>query len=83
MPEAGDDVLTAPLSVLGLNIRATNALLNNGFKTVGDVVAMTEVDLAKLPYFGAATLKAKLSVRGLSLRAGGFGDSDWGLHDGI
>jgi DNA-directed RNA polymerase alpha subunit len=76
-----DDVLAAPLSVLGLNIRATNALLNNGFKTVGDIVAMTEVDLAKLPRFGPATLadiKAKLSHQGLALRAGGFGDSDWG-----
>jgi len=77
----GDDLLAAPLSVLGLNIRAANALRNNGFRTVGDVVAMTEVDLARLPYFGPATLaniKAKLSARGLSLRAGGLGDSDWG-----
>ena len=37
-----DEALAAPLSVLGLNIRATNALLNNGFSTVGDVVAKTE-----------------------------------------
>ena len=39
------DVLAAPLSVLGLNIRATNALLNNGFSTVGDLLAKTEREL--------------------------------------
>ena len=33
-----DDVLSAPLSVLGLTLRTSNALLNNGFSTVGDVV---------------------------------------------
>ena len=33
-----DEALAAPLSVLGLTIRASNALLNNGFSTVGDVV---------------------------------------------
>ena len=74
------DILAAPLSHLGLTIRAINALLNNGFRTVGDVVAMTEVDLTRLPRFGPATLadiKTKLSARGLALRAGGFGDSDW------
>jgi len=37
-----DEALAAPLSVLGLSIRASNALLNNGFSTVGDVVAKTE-----------------------------------------
>ena len=30
-----DEALAAPLSVLGLTIRASNALLNNGFSTVG------------------------------------------------
>jgi DNA-directed RNA polymerase alpha subunit len=62
-------VLDAPLSVLGLNNRATNTLWNNGFRTAGDVVAMTEVDLARRPIFGPATLanfKAKLSARGFS-----------------
>jgi len=66
---AADDVLAAPLSVLGLNIRATNALLNNGFSTVGDVVAKTERELLwQLPGVGQGTLteiKAKLGTHGL------------------
>ena len=33
----GNEALAAPLSVLGLSIRASNALLNNGFSTLGDV----------------------------------------------
>ena len=69
-----DNVLGAPLSVLGLNIRATNALLNNGLSTVGDVLAKTEIELWQLPGVGPGTLmeiKAKLSARYLTLRPGG------------
>ena len=40
------DILNAPLSILGLQLRAYNALLNNGISTVGDLVARTDVDLA-------------------------------------
>jgi len=69
-----DEALAAPLSVLGLNIRATNALLNNGFSTVGDVVAKTERELLwQLPGVGQGTLteiKAKLGTHGLALRPG-------------
>jgi DNA-directed RNA polymerase subunit alpha len=68
-----DNVLGAPLSVLGLNIRATNALLNNGLSTVGDVLAKTEIELWQLPGVGPGTMmeiKAKLSARGLTLRPG-------------
>ena len=71
MTAADDDVLAAPLSVLRLNIRATNALLNNGFSTVGDVVAKTEIEILQQPNLGPVTLteiKAKLSVLGLALR---------------
>jgi DNA-directed RNA polymerase subunit alpha len=67
---AADDVLAAPLSVLGLNIRATNALLNNGFSTVGDVVAKTEIEILQQPNLGPVTLtniKEKLSALGLAL----------------
>jgi len=66
-----DEVLNAPLSVLGLSFRARRALLDCGFGTVGDVVAKTTVQLAKLPRLGPASLaeiKAKLNARGLSLR---------------
>jgi DNA-directed RNA polymerase alpha subunit len=69
-----DEALAAPLSVLGLSIRASNALLNNGFSTVGDVVALTEVEVWQLPGVGPGTLmeiKAKLSARYLTLRPGG------------
>jgi len=62
-----DEALAAPLSVLGLNIRATNALLNNGFSTVGDVVAKTEIEILQQPNLGPVT-KAKLSALGLALR---------------
>ena len=68
-----DDVLGAPLSVLGLSVRAFNALLNNGFSTVGDVVAKPEIELWQLPHVGEYTLaeiKAKLGARGLTLRSG-------------
>jgi hypothetical protein len=67
---SGDNLLAAPLSVLGLTIRTNNALLNNDFSTVGDVVARTEVELARLPLIGGvimAEIKAKLSARGLAL----------------
>ena len=71
MTEADEAVLAAPLSVLGLNIRATNALLNNGFSTVGDVVAKTEIEILQQQNLGPVTLtyiKAKLSALGLALR---------------
>ena len=66
-----DDVLSAPLSVLGLNIRASNALLAADFNTVRDVVARTEKELLELPHFGPGVLteiKAKLGAVGLTLR---------------
>ena len=69
-----DEALAAPLSVLGLTIRASNALLNNGFSTVGDVVAKTERELLwQLTGVGQGTLteiKAKLGTHGLALRPG-------------
>ena len=69
-----DEALAAPLSVLGLTIRASNALLNNGFSTVGDVVAKTERELFyQLSGVGQGTLteiKTKLGARGLALRPG-------------
>ena len=70
----GDDLLTAPLSVLGLIVRASNALLNNGISTVGDLLAKTEVEIATLPGIGPfalADIRAKLSARGLMFRPGG------------
>jgi DNA-directed RNA polymerase alpha subunit len=72
----GDEVLNAPLSALGLSYRARHALLDNGFGTVGDVVAKTTVQLSKLPRLGPASvaeIKAKLNARGLSLRELGGG----------
>ena len=68
-----DDVLSAPLSVLGLSVRASNALLISGFSTLKDVVALTEIELWRLPRVGRATLReieSKLSSRGLTLRPG-------------
>ena len=65
------DILAWPLSHLGLNIRATNALLVNGISTVGDLLAKTETELMRLPLIGLSNvreIKAKLSARGLALR---------------
>jgi hypothetical protein len=67
-----DEGLAAPLSVLGLSVRASNALLNSGFSTVGDIVARTETELAGLPSIGAFTIidiKTKLIAHSLTLRA--------------
>jgi DNA-directed RNA polymerase alpha subunit len=75
-----DEALAAPLSVLGLTIRASNALVNNGCNTVGDVVALTEIELWKLPGVGPGTLteiKAKLSARDLTLRPDGPPRPKW------
>ena len=63
-------VLTAPLSALRLNRRASNALLNNELRTVSDVVTKTEAELLRLPNLGRhslAEIKAKLLVHGLTL----------------
>jgi DNA-directed RNA polymerase subunit alpha len=73
MTTGDDDVLAAPLSSLGLNIRASNALLMNGISTVGDLLAKTETELWRLPLIGLSNMteiKAKLSARGLALRPG-------------
>jgi DNA-directed RNA polymerase alpha subunit len=73
MTTDGDDVLAAPLSSLGLTTRLTNTLLSNGFSTVGDVVAKSELEIWQLHYLGPATLaeiKTKLSALGLALRPG-------------
>ena len=68
-----EDVLSAPLSVLGLSVRASNALLISGFSTLKDVVALTEIELRQLRGVGRGTLteiKTKLSSRGLTLLSG-------------
>ena len=65
-----DDVLSAPLSVLGLTLRASNALLNNGFSTVQEVMAKTDVELARLPLIGPS--------RHVTAAAGGSAHSELG-----
>ena len=73
MTTGDNDMLTAPLSSLGLATRLTNTLLNNGFSTIGDVVAKTELEIWQLHYLGPTTLteiKTKLSALGLTLRPG-------------
>ena len=74
MTSGDDELLGAPLSVLGLNIRASNALLMNGINTVGDLLAKTETELWRLPLIGLSNMteiKGKLSARGLTLRPNG------------
>ena len=73
MTTGDDDVLAAPLSSLGLTTRLTNTLLSNGFSTVGDVVAKSELEIWQLHYLGPAILteiRTRLSALGLALRPG-------------
>ena len=65
-----DELLDAPLSVLGLSIRACNSLRNNAINSVRDLVAKTEAELLGLPQLGSKSLeeiKARLRERGLIL----------------
>ena len=50
---------------------ATPASSRVGFKTVGDILAKTAIELARLPLIGPSNvteIKAKLSAKGLALR---------------
>ena len=72
MTTGDGDLLASPLTILGLTLRSYNALLNNGINTVGDLLARTEVELARLPSVGPkvlAEIKAKLSANDLPLRS--------------
>lgn len=68
---SGAEVLSMPLSVLGLPKRATNALLRSGIMRLSDVTEWTERDLKTLPNFGptsAHDLQIRLADMGLHLR---------------
>ncbi|MBP9738397.1 DNA-directed RNA polymerase subunit alpha [Candidatus Saccharibacteria bacterium] len=48
--------LMTPVEDLNLTARTANALLNNGIKTIGDLVSLNEVDLRELKGFGSKAL---------------------------
>ncbi len=55
----GDDEaaeLMTPIEDLNLTARTANALLNNGIKTIGDLVTLGEVELRELKGFGSKAL---------------------------
>ncbi len=57
-PGAGDEAaeLLVPIEDLNLSARTANALLNNGIKTIGDLVTLGEVELRELKGFGSKAL---------------------------
>lgn len=48
--------LMTPIEDLSLTARTANALLNNGIKTIGDLVTLGEVELRELKGFGSKAL---------------------------
>lgn len=48
--------LLVPIEDLNLSARTANALLNNGIKTIGDLVTLGEVELRELKGFGSKAL---------------------------
>lgn len=60
LTQAGGDEETAelmtPIEDLNLTARTANALLNNGIKTIGDLVTLGEVELRELKGFGSKAL---------------------------
>jgi DNA-directed RNA polymerase subunit alpha len=57
-PGAGDEAaeLMTPIEDLNLSARTANALLNNGIKTIGDLVTLGEAELRELKGFGSKAL---------------------------
>lgn len=57
-PGASDEAaeLMTPIEDLNLTARTANALLNNGIKTIGDLVTLGEVELRELKGFGSKAL---------------------------
>lgn len=57
-PAVADDAaeLMTPIEDLSLTARTANALLNNGIKTIGDLVTLGEVELRELKGFGSKAL---------------------------
>lgn len=52
----GSGELMTPIEDLNLTARTANALLNNGIKTIGDLVTLGEVELRELKGFGSKAL---------------------------
>ena len=48
--------LMTPIEDLNLSARTANALLNNGIKTIGDLVTLGEIELRELKGFGSKAL---------------------------
>ena len=57
-PQVSDEAaeLMTPIEDLSLTARTANALLNNGIKTIGDLVTLGEVELRELKGFGSKAL---------------------------
>ena len=55
VPDEAAELMT-PIEDLSLTARTANALLNNGIKTIGDLVTLGEVELRELKGFGSKAL---------------------------
>ena len=66
---AADDMLSQPVAILDLGVRAANCLAAEGVKTVGDLVSRSENEMLHIRNFGKTSLKEikqRLSEKGLS-----------------
>jgi DNA-directed RNA polymerase alpha subunit len=60
-----------PVAELGLGTRSRNALLRDGYRTAGDVAAVTAEDLLDIRHFGTgmlADVQEALARAGLALK---------------
>jgi DNA-directed RNA polymerase subunit alpha len=76
MDERLRSVLDTPVEELELTVRSSNCLRNANIRTIGDLVAKTEEEIAKTRNFGKKSLdeiKAKLEERNLRLGVTDFG----------
>lgn len=72
-PPTADDYGQSPITSLELPHRLESALYMAGYKTVGDVLALTEATIIALPNVGRKSvdhLKVSLKARGLALKGG-------------
>lgn len=56
---------------LDLSVRALNVLAHKGVKTIGDLIALTRIDLLKLPHCGKRTIREyekALATYGLKIK---------------
>ena len=79
-------LMETPVEELELSVRSSNCLRNANIRTIGDLVARTEEEIAKTRNFGKKSLdeiKSKLAERNLRLGIGNIEElkSEFGGHE--